>query len=451
MKRKWIALMMSLVCACSLVACGNAESAEPEPAKEESEVAAAEAETVAEETLSNEPVTIRYAWWGSDSRHTAMLEMIEAFEAAYPNITVEAEYQGHDGYYEKIMTELSSGTAPDVMQLETGWLPDIQGAGDYLADLETLDIDLSTLKEGLLDASGRYEGTAYIFPCTVGSSCMYVNTAFASANGIDLSKTYTWNELMELGETIHSADENVYLLTADSDMLLKLFFQPYLVQNTGVAMIDEESLEMTFTQDMAQEAFQLIVDMYQSGTLEPFGEASTFAGSMNQDQRWINGEVGAILAYTGNAPVYEDSTTAKVDVMNFPRIENAKSNGITYAGNRGAAINANSENIEAASLLVDYMMNNEEAITIMGTNLGFCPTTTADQVLLANGTVGELQQKGIELAQPDSYISNAISDNTDLATITKDLIEEVIYGDLTPEEAAQELVEQYGDVLDTLK
>ncbi|MCR5716195.1 MAG: extracellular solute-binding protein [Lachnospiraceae bacterium] len=450
---KAIAVAMSMVMAFGIAGCG--ESAAADTTQSAAETTAAEsgaAETqAAESAATEEPVTLRYAWWGSDNRHEAMLAMIEAFEAKYPNITVEAEYQGYDGYYEKIMTELSSGTAPDVMQIETGWIPDIQGAGDYLADLQTLPVDLTTLKPGLLDASGMYNGEANLFPCTVGSSCVYVNTEFASAHGIDLSKVYSWDELMELGSAIHSENEDLYLMTADTDILNKLFFQPYLVQNTGVALIDEETMEMTFTEQNAADAFQMILDMYESGTLEPFGEANTFAGSMNQDQRWINGEIGAILGYTGNAPVYQDSTTAAVDVMAFPRIENAKSNGITYAGNRGAAINANSENIDTAALFVDYMMNDEEAISILGTNLGFCPTTTADKVLLADGTVGELQTKGIELAQPDSYVTNATSGNTDLATTSKDLIEEVVYGEVTPEEAAAELMEKYQEILDLLK
>ncbi len=418
----------------------------------QAEATEAAAETVAaEDAIPTEPVTIRYAWWGSEKRHEAMLAMIEAFQAKYPTITVEAEYQGYDGYYEKIMTELSSGTAPDVMQIETGWIPDIQGAGDYLAELETLNIDLSTLKPGLLDASGKYNGKAYLFPCTVGSSCMFVNTDFAAKNGLDLNKEYTWNELMELGKQIHDADSESYLFTADTDILNKLFFQPYLVQNTGVPIIDESTMTMTFSRDNARDAFQMIVDMYESGTLEPFGEANTFAGSMNQDQRWINGQIGAILGYTGNAPVYEDSTNAKVDVMAFPRIENAKSICISYGGNRGAAVNANSANLSVAALFVDYMMNDPEAISIMGTTLGFCPTTIADEVLLADGTVGELQTKGIELAQKGSYVTNATSDNTDLQTISKDIIQEVIYGDVTPEEAADELVKQYEKTLETLK
>ena len=63
--------------------------------------------------------------------------MIEAYEKKNPNVSVEAEYQGYDGYYEKIMTTLSSNTAPDIIQLSKEWLPDIQGAKHYLADLST--------------------------------------------------------------------------------------------------------------------------------------------------------------------------------------------------------------------------------------------------------------------------------------------------------------------------
>lgn len=44
-----------------------------------------------------------------------------------------------------------------------------------------------------------------------------------------------------------------------------------------------------------------------------------------------------------------------------------------------------------------------------------------------------------------------ISGNTDLEVIRKDLVQEVIYGDITPEEAAKSLMEQYQEILDELK
>lgn len=61
-------------------------------------------------------VTLRFAWWGGDSRHTATLEAIAAYEKQNPNVKIEAEYQGYDGYNDKILTQLAGGTQPDIMQ-----------------------------------------------------------------------------------------------------------------------------------------------------------------------------------------------------------------------------------------------------------------------------------------------------------------------------------------------
>ena len=69
------------------------------------------------ETEEHEPVTLRFMWWGGDARATATLDVIEAFEAKYPWITIEAEYGSDEGYQEKLTTQLVSGTAADIIQM----------------------------------------------------------------------------------------------------------------------------------------------------------------------------------------------------------------------------------------------------------------------------------------------------------------------------------------------
>lgn len=46
---------------------------------------------------------------------------------------------------------------------------------------------------------------------------------------------------------------------------------------------------------------------------------------------------------------------------------------------------------------------------------------------------------------------NAISSNTELETVRKDILQEVIYQDITPAEAAEEIVSQYQEILSELK
>lgn len=433
--------------AVSLMGCGE----KVENGKADTAAGTQNAGEVSDTTAVGEDVTLRFSWWGSDSRHQALLAVIEAYEKKNPNISVEAEYQGYDGYYEKIMTTLSSNTAPDIIQLSKEWLPDIQGAKHYLADLSVLPVDLTTLKDRLLEIAGTYKGEPNVFPCTVGGSVIYVNTDFAKTFGIDLSKAYTWDEIKELGRSIHEQNEDAYLLTADADMLNRLFVQPYLAQKTGKPLIDEETYAINFTQEEATAAFQNIIELYEANALEPFGEAATFAGQADQNNKWINGNIGMIIDYTGSAPKYISSIDSPLEVIPMPVTDDAKCSGVAYSGDRGFAINDNSEHKEEAAKFLDFLMNDPESIAICKTDVGYCPTKQSDDILISAGVVSEIQKKGVEISEPNSYTNNMISGNTELEVIRKDLIQEVVYGDITPEEAAKEMMEQYQEILDELK
>ena len=315
-----------------------------------------------------------------------------------------------------------------------------------------MPVDLSTLKDRLLEISGTYNGEANLFPCTVGGSpVVYVNTDFAKEFGVDLTKDYTWDEIAELGKAIHEKDSDAYLMTADADMLNRLFIQPYLVQKTGKPIIDEETYAPNFTEADATEAFQNILNLYESNTLEPFGDAATFAGQMDQNTKWINKKIGMIVDYTGSAPKYLSSVDSPLDVISAPVMENAKSTGVVYGGDRGFSINDKSEHKEEAAKFLDFLMNDPEAIKIQKTAVGYCPTQQAEDILIAEGSVDELQKKAIDLVAKDPYINNMISGNTELEVVRKDLIQEVIYGDVTPEDAAKELLVQYEEILGQLK
>ena len=93
------AVAMAGVMAASLAGCMPTENSK---ATEGTTAAAAQTESAGNgepaeaEGLSvntTDPITLRMNWWGGDSRHQATLEAIKAFEAKYPNIKVEAEYE----------------------------------------------------------------------------------------------------------------------------------------------------------------------------------------------------------------------------------------------------------------------------------------------------------------------------------------------------------------------
>lgn len=452
------ALALSACMVGAMAGCGNGDSGTTAAPKDNTTAAqektTAGGETTAAETKggdSEKQVTLRFSWWGGDSRHEATLEAIKAYEKAHPNVKIEGEYQGYDGYYEKMITTLSSGTAPDIMQFHRDWIADVQGAKHYLADMSKLPVDLTTLDQTVLSGSGTYNDEPVLYSCSIGGQIMYVNKEFADKHGLDLEKVYTWEEIMALGKEIHDANPDEYLMTADIDVLNRLIILEYLAQMTGGSIVNED-YSLNFTEEQMTAALQNIKDLYETGTMEPFGESAVFVGQMEQNTKWVNGQIGILLDITGATAKYAASIEAELDCMSIPVMKDAKSSGVDFSGNMGFVINDASENKEEAAKFLDWMMNDEEAIKILKDCRGYPATSTAIDVMTKENLLNPVMKKATEIAGDNNPFSiNAISGNTELETIRKDIIQEVIYGDSTPEEGAKEMVESYTEVLETLK
>ena len=101
MRKKWISMILAATLAASiLTGCGSggsaAQATETEQPAETGDTEAVseevqEGETQAEELAGGEPVTLRFAWWGSDARHEATLAAIERYTELHPNVTIEGE------------------------------------------------------------------------------------------------------------------------------------------------------------------------------------------------------------------------------------------------------------------------------------------------------------------------------------------------------------------------
>ena len=110
---------------------------------------------------SGEPVELRFAWWGSDSRHKTTQKVIDAYEAEHPNVTINGEFAEFSGYWDKLATATAAQDAPDIIQMDEKYLRDYAGRG-ALMDLSTQSDVLSTadFDENALK-SGEFDGGLY--------------------------------------------------------------------------------------------------------------------------------------------------------------------------------------------------------------------------------------------------------------------------------------------------
>ena len=115
MMKKMTAAVLAAAMAASLTACGGNAAKETTQTTAQTSQEAATVAGGASTTDGKEPVTLRFSWWGGETRHKATMAAVEAFEQEYPWVTVECEYSSWDGWTDKVATQLAGGTAPDLM------------------------------------------------------------------------------------------------------------------------------------------------------------------------------------------------------------------------------------------------------------------------------------------------------------------------------------------------
>lgn len=126
---------------------------------------------------SKEKVTLRFSWWGDEGRHEATLKAIELYMDQNPNVVIEAEYGGFDGYQQKISTQLAGQTAPDIIQLNANWMPDYANKGDFFLDLKDYPdlVDVSGFDEEFLNSFCVFNGQLIALPTGMNARTAYIN------------------------------------------------------------------------------------------------------------------------------------------------------------------------------------------------------------------------------------------------------------------------------------
>lgn len=144
-----------------------------------------------------EPVTIRFMWWGSQTRHDQTIQMIEMFMEKNPDIIVEYEYGGFDTYWDKITSMMAAGNAPDVFQNSVAYILS-HAENDQLLDLnpyiESGVIDLSKWDD-VSKTLGAIDGKTYGLTMGNSAQCMLYDPAVFEQAGLDKpTMDWTWDD-----------------------------------------------------------------------------------------------------------------------------------------------------------------------------------------------------------------------------------------------------------------
>ena len=312
-----------------------------------------------------EPVTIRITHQFGDAEAAKFDEIVAAFEAANPSITVEQERNNESNYYDKLVTEILGGSAPDIARVEPPKAAQYVAAG-YAANLD--DLVSAELRDDFFDGTLEplvLDGSLYGVPQDVATLSLFYRSDLLEAAGVDAPPA-TWDELIEAATAVTQGD--VYGIGLFGGWGAFEFY-PWFWQ-AGGEMFREEGGELApaFNSPEGVAALQLWVDLANTHQVMPPGMATV--GEDEVKAPFIAGKLAMFTSGPWSVGSLEE--VAEIDgkwgIAPLPRGEEEAS----VLGGMDVIILEQSEHKAEAAAFLEYWLG-DEVQKDWASSLGFIP------------------------------------------------------------------------------
>ncbi len=392
------------------------------------------------------PVTLRLSWWGGDSRHTPTLAAMDAYSAANPNVKLEGEYGGWDGYYQKIVTQIAGGTAADIIQIDQPWLAELASKGDVFTVIDDSMVDLSQFDADFLKNYCTYDGKLLGLPTGTNVNTFIVDDQMLSSFGIDPNTQWTWDNIITEGRKINQQDKSAFFSGASPD-IMRYWFEIYIAQLAG-AVVDSNK-KVVFTEEQGTEAFTYFKRWFDEGIVAPFSQTSLFYQKFQENPSWINGKMAT--SWTWVSSMDKDIGARKMSTRQFPVMAGAKNTGVLMRPSQIMVVNSNSKNEAEAVKLLNYLFTDSQALELLGLARGIPATVIGRSTLAAKGAISTMAENATNEGIAQAGLPQSTYQmNSEVIQVMQDVIDEFGFGKLTPSEASAKLIKNLNATLATL-
>ncbi|NLS85663.1 MAG: sugar ABC transporter substrate-binding protein [Ruminococcaceae bacterium] len=363
--RKILSFALALVMAVgTLAGCGASSSSS----------SSAAASTAASSTAADAPVTLKWAVWDIDAT-TYYQPLIDAYQKANPNVTIEMVDLGSTDYMTVLATQLSGG-ADD---LDVITVKDIPGYSNLvnLGMLEPLD-KLNTTDTSLYGGTIEQitvDGSYYAVPFRSDFWVVYYNKALFDAAGVD----YPTND-MTLDEYDALAREMTSGEGAD-----KVYGCHYHTWRSAVQLFGILNCENTIvdgTYDFLKPYYERILAEQNDGICMDYATLKTssthYSGVFYNNQVAMMNMGSWFVATQIEKVKAGESLSTEWGIVKYPHDEGVEA-GTTLGTITSLGINSKSSNKEAAADFLNFVCGESGAEIIAGT--GTFPAIKTDAVV----------------------------------------------------------------------
>jgi multiple sugar transport system substrate-binding protein len=304
---------------------GPASAAASSPASTAASPSAAVSSSASADT---EKATINYFTFSAAPDHLADLtKIVQAFEAANPNITVKVQTAAYADYFTKLSTELAAGTAPDTFELDYQDFVNYASSGSLLS-LTGNAYDPAAYTSSSLKAFS-YQGAQMALPESFSAVLLFYNkTLFDKAGVAYPTSSWTWTDEMAAAKKLTNKSTGVWGLF--QPVTYNEFYKA--LDQAGGSFLSADGTQATFNSAAGVSAANWLIDKLGTTmpTLTQIGNTPNFDTNLftnNKLAMWINGnwQFSGLAKMPGWDVAVEPGDTQQASAVFFNGIAASKS------------------------------------------------------------------------------------------------------------------------------
>lgn len=289
-------------------------------------------------------------WWTPNFNEARARQLVEKFEAAHPDIKVKLEITTTDGLPQRILTALQSGAAPDIVDVQHGWV------NGYAQNGLVLSLDASlTDREDYVQAALDYvtwDKKLWAIPYRIETHAILYNKADFKTAGLDAENPpKTWDAFTEAAQKLSANGKSGFAITGGGEVGNTIFRCLPFMWMLGGGIVSEDGTKVLVNSPESIKAVTFYTDFFKNklspaSTLENDGTANRRLFIADTVSMYQSGQFDI-------ASIRAENPKIDIGVMAIPHPDGADTAAIL--GGWSLVVPSQAKNPDEAKILVSFL------------------------------------------------------------------------------------------------
>jgi len=393
---------------------------------------------------ANGEVTLRFTWWGGDTRTKLTQQVIEAYQKDHPNVKIKGEFGDWSGYWDKLATTVAANDAPDIIQMDEKYLREYADRGALLDLKKAEGLDTGKFEADTLSA-GEFDGGLYGLNAGINSFAIVANPTVFKAAGVAIpdDTTWTWDDYTRIAAEI-STKLNGKGWGSGAPGTNEAALNLWARQHGESLWTKDGKLGVSAGQVTA--FYQNLLKMRDAKAIPSAEFISQDINASLDQSAMATGKTAMSFVWSNQLNAFSKAAGTELKLLRIPSVEGKSSaNGSYYKGSMFWSISSRSKHQKEATEFVNYLSNSTAAGSILLAERGVPPNTeiraaVAPKLKPADAASAKfIQDIGKELGEPSPAPPVG---GGQVEKIIQRYTTEVLFGRQTPDKAAQGFIDE---------